>query len=270
MKPLGLVAAAVLLEACTSRPSPTFAPASVGPTTEPSATPTSPEPTFPFAFDCGPLDPAHCQGALAVVEARIAAARVEAPDLAPIAGVAVNPPASMLTCPSSGAVCSVIAVVTFMEPGPLAMGLVLAGGEWTWQGQTKGWWGTDGGSYCIPAAAYRVSARVRGIGPCMTTLFDPPPVTITLAVGQALDLHMTVTASRRVPWYPLPWSTAPTVLTIDSASDAADATYLALTPGTVTLMTVGSCTPTATTPTGIGPGFTGPCPVANVRVTAVR
>jgi hypothetical protein len=262
------LSAAILLAACTSSPSPTNAPPTIGPTSEVTPTPvaTAPGPSSLIAVSCGPLDPERCQSA---VEARVAPLGV-----APVAEVAIEPEASLLTCPPSTgpvptpSVCSVIAVVTFTKPGPLVMGLVLSGDRWTWSGATTGWWGSYGGSYCAAPAAYRVSGRVGGIGSCVGVLFDPGGVTITLAVGQVLDLHMTV--ARNSPFYPLPWSTSPTVINIEATSDAATATYRALSPGTATLRTIGNCVSNTNTPTASGGEFIGPCPVAEIHVTAVR
>jgi hypothetical protein len=276
MKGNAPLVAVLLVAACASPPPRTAAPATIVPTSHPSTSaapspPVTPMPSSPFAVACGPLGEAACNDVLAVVNARVETMRAEARDLASVTGVSIEPDASMLTCVPDGDLCSVTAVVTFAKPEPFPIGLVLVDGSWSSQGPAEGWWGMDGISYCIPSAWYRVASKVTALGNCTTALFEFLPDAIKLTVGQRMDLHMTTLTSippRSRPYYPLPWSTVPSVLAISAASDAATATFSAIAPGVSTLLTVGHCIPKANTPNGIGDEFTGPCPLATVKVTS--
>jgi hypothetical protein len=249
--------AVVLIAGCTSNPSPTIAPATGMPT--PSALATVPSSSPGITVACGPLAQDLCQSAVAVVEQRVAPLA-----LAPIADVQIEPNSSFVTCQPLGAsACSVTAVVTFTKPGPFAIGLVLLGNRWISSGPTRGWWGTDGGTYCAVPARYRLSGQVRGIGACVGVVLEPAEITLT--VGQKLDLHMTVIPSSGRPFFPLPWSTAPRIFDQESAPDAATATYVALSPGTAVLTTVGGCPPKAGT-TGSATDNVAACPMAEIRV----
>lgn len=131
-----------------------------------------------------------------------------------------------------------------------------------------GWWGTDGGSYCIPPAAYRLDGKKSGLGACFGGLFDPPNTTLALEVGQDLDIHMTVLGERRFMRYPLPTSSDPLVIRGWFIADQATMTYRALSPGTARLVTTGSCLLKDDSPTGVHE-VTGPCPVVEVRVEPI-
>jgi hypothetical protein len=264
------VSAALLFAACTSSPSPTIAPPTRGPTSEPttSAVATVPAPSPLITVTCGPLDPDVCQSAVTVVSGRWP------PEMDPIVTITFRPMSARLTCPSSGGlaptapVCGVVAMVT-TAGGPVDFGLVLSGAGWSRSGATHGWWGTDGTSFCVPAANYRLGGRVGGIGSCAGLLGDPAaPSTITLAVGQEIDLHMTVIPASESPHYSLPWSTAPAIVDQAAVLDAATATYLALSPGTAVLWTTGPWCMTST-PTGVQEGMA-PCPLAKIHVVPTR
>jgi hypothetical protein len=61
-----------------------------------------------------------------------------------------------------------------------------------------GWWGTDGTSYCVVPAKYRLSGKVDGFGSCVGLNGDAP-AEITMAVGQVIDIHMTAPPSPSTP-----------------------------------------------------------------------
>jgi hypothetical protein len=123
------------------------------------------------------------------------------------------------------------------------------------------WWAVGGPSACGRPALYRLEGHLTYLGGCDDNL-GYPPTTITVLVGQTLDIHMTPEVIGGPPLYPLPVSADPDVVQLIATQDASTATFKAVSIGTTVLMTNGTCS-------GSVPSaqFEGPCPVAQVEVT---
>lgn len=127
------------------------------------------------------------------------------------------------------------------------------------------WW-PQGPRTCANPGFYRTASVVWSIGDCAGNLIDPPP-TLTLRVGQAMELHMTLNwpegSAPPRPLDPVPASTDPNVLRrVSLSADGSTATYRAEQGGRALLVSSGYCIhdPTMTQTQG-------PCPVLAVRVT---
>jgi hypothetical protein len=273
----GLVAAglAVLLGACIPNPSPpapsstaagtAALPAKTGaPSMSPKASLLLPSPLTSLA--CGPLDADLCQSAVLAVE------RTWQPELGTIVGVAFRGLSASIACPTpssqtpSASACGVLAEVTTSHGGqPVDFGLALTSTGWGRSGALDGWWGNVGDTSCAIPAWYRIQGRVDSLGACVGLLGDPTePASVTIAVGQSLDLHMGVGGPQRKPFYSLPWSSDSGIVDQTSIVDAATATYTAFRPGTAVLTTTGFwCM--EPTPTGPEEGM-GACPLVRVVV----
>ena len=130
------------------------------------------------------------------------------------------------------------------------------------------WWVSHPGrtSNCGPAAEIRVAAHVTALGGCVG-LFVTPPRTATIHVGQELDVHMTQEPSGSgtglVPFYPLPHSSSASVMTrIDVSADGSTASYRALQPGRIALLTKARCLVRGTRRISTAPW----CPILDVTV----
>ena len=107
------------------------------------------------------------------------------------------------------------------------------------------WW-ASGLTFCGVPAKYRVnSGPPIAVGDCAELLLDPAS-TVTIRVGDELDLHVTSSASAaspsQEPIYPTPATAATTVLGLMAVTDAgATVAYRAIAPGTALLTTSGLC-----------------------------
>ena len=127
------------------------------------------------------------------------------------------------------------------------------------------WW-PQGPRTCGNPGFYRTASVVWSIGDCAGNLIDPPP-TLTLRVGQAVELHMTLSwpegSAPPQSLDPVPTSTDPNVLRrVSLSADGSTATYRGEQTGRAVLVSSGYCIhdPTMTQ-------MQGPCPVLAVRVT---
>jgi hypothetical protein len=108
------------------------------------------------------------------------------------------------------------------------------------------WWSSGGVSACGLPARYRVnSGPPMAIGDCADLMLDPAS-TLTLHVGDELDLHVTTSesdgSSDQEPIYPTPTTAATTVLSLVAVTDAgATVTYRAIALGNALLTTSGLC-----------------------------
>ena len=121
-------------------------------------------------------------------------------------------------------------------------------------------------STCINVGWYRTAAETRTFADCAGLLVDPP-AKLTLHVGQAVEVHMTVEAPDAshppVPIDPLPTSTDPSVLGLVSQSaDASAGAYRAERAGAAVLVSSGYCLHLPSQQE-----TQGPCPVLAVSVT---
>jgi len=127
----------------------------------------------------------------------------------------------------------------------------------------QSWWAWPGLSACGLAAEIRYDGRVFGLGDCAGVLLDPA-TTVRLHVGETLDLHTTTNAPVGTAppelIIPLPSLATSDVLKVIAVADGgASASYLAVAPGTVTLVTRGFCLKG-------GDETNGPCPLLTVVV----
>ena len=133
--------------------------------------------------------------------------------------------------------------------------------------ESSSWW-SSGVTFCGVPAKYRVdSGPAIAIGDCAELLLDPAS-TVTVHVGDELDLHVTTSASEaspsQEPIYPTPTTAASTVLRLMAVTDAgATVTYRAIGPGTALLTTSGLCLHVAD-----NQETKGSCPVLLVTVSA--
>jgi hypothetical protein len=98
---------------------------------------------------------------------------------------------------------------------------------------TADWWTAtiDQAPNCGPAALLRQAGRVERLGDCAGLLLVPP-ASLTLTVGERIDVHI---------GFPLPRSSDPAVLAQTTVSpDGRTGTYQALSPGHVTLISAHS------------------------------
>jgi len=115
---------------------------------------------------------------------------------------------------------------------------------------------------CGIPALIRVAGRVKALGSCAAGFGIPPP-TVTVRVGQQLDVHMLLD-SNRVPLYPLPRSASVSVLArVDVSADRSTAIYRAVHPGHTALITRASCHVASTDRSTSTPW----CPILDVVVT---
>jgi hypothetical protein len=111
--------------------------------------------------------------------------------------------------------------------------------------KSSSWW-SSGLTFCGVPAKYRVnSGPPIAVGDCAELLLDPAS-TVTVHVGDELDLHVTTSASEaspsQEPIYPTPTTAASTVLRLMAVTDGgATVTYRAIAPGTALLTTSGLC-----------------------------
>ena len=97
------------------------------------------------------------------------------------------------------------------------------------------WWYRGGESACGTPVMMRVAGHVEGVGDCAANL-SIPPTSVTLAVGQRLDLRVVVDESS-TPIIALPVPTDTHVLRLIKRSrDSAGATYEALATGSADLV----------------------------------
>jgi hypothetical protein len=104
------------------------------------------------------------------------------------------------------------------------------------------------------------------IGDCAALMLDPPS-TLTVRVGDELDLHVTTSETDRSPSvepiYPTPTTAANSVLRLLAVTDAgATAAYRAIAAGTALLTTTGLCLHVTD-----DQETNGPCPVLLVTVS---
>ena len=87
----------------------------------------------------------------------------------------------------------------------------------------KPWWTQTGTSACGPPALVRVAGHVRGACDC-AGLLSIPALTVTVHVGQQIDVHMLAG--------PVPQSSRPSVLVLGALGPGrATGTYRAVHPG---------------------------------------
>jgi hypothetical protein len=142
------------------------------------------------------------------------------------------------------------------------LGFIVAGALMTGCSSTP-WWEHPGATSCGPPALARVAGHVMNVGSCDGSFWLPVPK-VTLRVGTAIDLHMTEqgtgpTGNQLAPASPLPYVSGTSALerTVTD-SGKATATYKAVHPGGVVLITRGRC---------ILDGHSRPsCPVIDVTV----
>jgi hypothetical protein len=96
------------------------------------------------------------------------------------------------------------------------------------------WWYQRGVSPCAAPALVRIAGHVTGVGTCMG-LLSHPPLTVTVTVGQRIDVHMTGAGFARLPHSSLPSVLAPRAVSRDGATQ----TYRAARPGHAVLISDG-------------------------------
>jgi hypothetical protein len=120
-------------------------------------------------------------------------------------------------------------------------------------------WLPGGASACGPAAYYRLGGVVGLLGNCAGMMFDPP-ATLTLAVGQRLDIAMMVELDTGRPDLRPPTSQDEAIVKIVSTGTAG-ATFVATAPGRTLLISSRFCLHVAS-----GNETTGPCPLVALVV----
>ena len=130
------------------------------------------------------------------------------------------------------------------------------------------WWQLPSYARCVPPAAYRIDGGTRQwLGGC-TGGFGVPVPSVTMHVGQELDVHMTQVFPRglantpQVPDYAIPTSSDSGVLSQNGLSDqASTASFQARSPGLAQLATVAPCYLG-----GVAPTPPGSCPLLRISV----
>jgi hypothetical protein len=126
---------------------------------------------------------------------------------------------------------------------------------------TPPWWYQKGTTSCGPPALIRLAGHVKALGDCALEFVVPPP-TVTMRVGQELDVHMLVD-SNEAPLYPLPHASPASVLVgAGVRADRSTASYRAVHPGRTALITGASCL-SAVTKRGTSSPW---CPILEVIV----
>jgi hypothetical protein len=131
------------------------------------------------------------------------------------------------------------------------------------------WWYVPGVSSCGIAAVYRVDhGSLQRLGDCAGDLLLPPP-SVTLHVGQEVDVHMAeegsgYNGSTLVPVFPAPTSSRPDILSQTSLTGGGSTvSFEALSPGKAELETQAFCFRPYSSPTA---SQLETCPVLAVTV----
>jgi hypothetical protein len=153
----------------------------------------------------------------------------------------------------------------------LAAGMILAGTScrvFLGIGGAATWWQGNGVSACGPAAVYRINGGPMQIDGGCAGFLSVPPMHVIVAVGSEIDVHITeegagARGTKLIPIYPTPSSNDTSVLVATSVADGGSTeSFLAVGPGTATLMTNGLCQLSPTSQ-----NRDAPCPVLEVGVS---